>query len=93
MRNIWLRIGVNILKKLDKIVNKIYEYNLYSIIFKVLGIGFIIIGIITLILPLKYDNRFVSGLTIFFGIMFLGTGEIIHLLQRIVNINDNKKRK
>lgn len=58
---------------------------MYSIVFKLLGAGFIIVGILTLVLPLKYDNRFVSGLTMFFGVLFLGVGEIINLLQKILD--------
>lgn len=73
------------MKKISEWLNKVLDSNMYVIIFKILGMGFIIIGILTLVLPLKYDNRFVSGLTMFFGILFLGIGEIINLLQKILD--------
>jgi hypothetical protein len=69
---------------------KIKEYllktNLYSIFLKLLGIGFIIIGILIIIL-IKKCNIFITALGMSFGILFLAFGEIINLLQKICDKN------
>lgn len=73
-------------------MKNILDKNLYSIIFKLLGVGCVIIGFATLVLPLRYDNRFVSGLMMFFGLLFVGTGEIINLLQQLVDGKRGSKK-
>ncbi len=72
---------------MKRIIDKIPPFNFYSVLLKLVGIGFIISSILYLIF--NGLNRFVPGLVISIGIIFIGLGEIINLLQKILD----KKRK
>lgn len=64
-------------------INNFLDQNIYSICFKIIGLGFQVIGIL-LIIFLKYTPlRAIIGMC--FGLVFIALGEIINLLDKIIH--------
>lgn len=62
------------------------KVNLYSLALKILGIGYICIGA-TLIILKRTSNIFIISVGMAFGIVFIGIGEIINILQKMYDKN------